>query len=202
MKILLKSASYLFHPLWMPFAGTLIYFLVSPRFFPEEVIEAKILAIAIMTIFIPVVYFFMLKTLGKVNDHYMKEIRERKWPLLFYAGLDFVVLKYVLNSFDYPELYFFFLGIMASVLLDLLLLFLKVKASLHMTGLGGLLFFLILLSINFNLNLIYTISFLVAITGLTASSRLYYKAHSTTELAIGLFIGFLPQAALAFLWLQ
>ena len=201
MKVLLKSASYLFHPLWMPFAGTLIYFLVSPRFFPEEVIEAKILAVAIMTIFIPVVYFFMLKTLGKVTDHYMREIRERKWPLLFYAGLDFVVLKYVLNVFDYPELYYFFYAVMVSVLLNLILLFLKLKASLHMTGLGGLLLFLIFLSIHFNLNLIYTISFLVAITGLTASSRLYYKAHTMNELAIGLLVGFIPQVAFAFFWL-
>ena len=46
MKVLLKSASYLFHPLWMPFAGTLIYFLVSPRFIPEEVVKAKILAVS------------------------------------------------------------------------------------------------------------------------------------------------------------
>ncbi|NJY61997.1 hypothetical protein HC174_04405 [Salinimicrobium sp. CDJ15-81-2] len=201
MKVLLKSASYLFHPLWVPFAGTLIYFLVSPRFFPEEVVKAKILAVAIMTIFIPVVYFFMLKTLGKVTDHYMREIRERKWPLLFYAGLDFVVLKYVLNVFDYPELYYFFLGIMISALLDLLLLFLKLKASLHMTGLGGLMIFLIFLSIHFNLNLIYTVSFLLAITGLTASSRLYYEAHSMNELAIGLLVGFIPQVVLAFFWL-
>ena len=201
MKVLLKSASYLFHPVWMPFAGTLIYFLVSPRFFPEEVVKAKILAVAIMTIFIPVVYFFMLKTLGKITDHYMREIRERKWPLLFYAGLDFVVLKYVLNAFDYPELYYFFVGIMISALLDLLLLFMKLKASLHMTGLGGLMTFMILLSIHFNLNLIYTVSFLVAITGLTASSRLYYEAHTMNELAIGLLVGIIPQVALAFFWL-
>ena len=143
----------------------------------------------------------MLKTLGKVTDHYMREIRERKWPLLFYVGLDFVVLKYVLNVFDYPELYYFFFGIMISVLLNLLLLFLKLKASLHMTGLGGLMLFLIFLSIHFNLNLIDTISFLVAITGLTASSRLYYEAHNLNELAIGLLVGFIPQVALAFYWL-
>lgn len=201
MKILLKSASYLFHPLWMPFAGSLIYFLVSPRFFPEEVVKAKLLAIAIMTIFIPIVYFFMLKTLGKISDHYMREIRERKWPLLLYAGLDLIILKYVLNTFDYPELYFFFFGIMISTLLGLILLFLKIKASLHMTGLGGLMLFLIFLSLHFNLNLIYTVSFLIAITGLTASSRLHYKAHNMTELAIGLLVGLIPQVALAFFWL-
>lgn len=201
MKFLLKSASFLFHPIWMPFAGTLIYFLVTPRFFPLEVVKAKLLAVAIMTIFIPVVYVYMLKTLGKVTDHYMKEIKERKWPLLFYAGLDFVVLHYVLNRFDYPELYYFFAGIMLSAILALIFLLANIKASLHMMGLGGLTVFLTFLSLHYNLNLVYTISFLVAITGLTASSRLHYDAHSYTELAIGLVIGMLPQVGAAFFWL-
>ena len=201
MKVLLKSASFFFHPIWMPFAGTLLYFLITPRFFPPEVVKAKLLAIAIMTIFIPVVYVYMLKTLGKVTDHYMKEIRERKWPLLFYAALDFVVLKYVLNTFDYPELYYFFFGIMISAILALLFLLVNIKASLHMMGLGGLTLFLIFLSLHFNLNLVYTISFLIAVIGLTASSRLYYAAHSYNELSIGLVIGMLPQVGVGFFWL-
>lgn len=201
MKVLLKSASYVFHPLWMPFAGTLIYFVVSPRFFPEELVKAKLLAVAIMTIFIPVVYFFMLKTLGQISSHLMAEARERKWPLLFYAALNFIILKYVLNTFDYPELYYFFFGIMISTLMGLLLALFKIKASLHMTGLGGVTLFLIFLSLHFNLNLIYTVSFLVAIIGLTASSRLYYKAHTLQEINIGLLNGMLPQVALALLWL-
>lgn len=201
MKTLLKSASYLFHPIWMPFAGTLVYFLVTPRFFPAEIVQAKIMAIAIMTIFIPVVYFFMLKTLGKVKHHFMQEVRERKWPLLFYAGLVFIILKYVLNVFDYPELYYFFFGIMISTLLGLILLFIGVKASLHMTGLGGVTIFMVFLSLHFNLNLVYTISFLIAITGLTASSRLQYRAHSMKELALGLLVGLIPQVGVAFFWL-
>ena len=104
MNFLLKSASYLFHPLWMPFAGSLLYFMVTPRFFPQGVVQAKLLAVAIMTIFIPIVFFFMLRTLGKVSSHFMREVRERRWPLLFYAALNFVILKFVLDSFDYPEL--------------------------------------------------------------------------------------------------
>ncbi|WP_029035765.1 hypothetical protein [Salinimicrobium terrae] len=201
MKLLLKSASFLFHPIWMPFAGTLIYFLVTPRFFPLEIVKAKLLAIAIMTIFIPVVFVYMLKTLGKVNDHHLKEIGERKLPLLFYAVLDLVVLRYVLNTFDYSALYYFFLGIMFSALLALFFLLANIKVSLHMMGLGGLTLFLIFLSLHFDLNLIYTISFLIAITGLTASSRLHYGAHSYSELGIGLMLGFIPQVGVAFVWL-
>lgn len=201
MKYLLKSASYLFHPIWMPFAGTLLYFLVSPRFFPQQVIQAKMLAIAILTIFIPVVFYFLLKTLGKASSLFLTEVRERRWPLLFSSFVDLLILKFILDYFDYPELYFFFLGIFTSTMAALLMVILKSKVSLHMLGLGGFTSFLILLSIHFNLNLIFTISFMIAITGLTASSRLHFKAHSTFELSMGLLLGVLPQVALGFFWL-
>ena len=201
MKRLLKSASYVFHPLWMPFAGTLFYFLVSPRFFPLPIIKAKLLAVAIMTIFIPVVFFFMLKTLEKVSDHYLREVKERRWPLLFYAALSFVIMKFVLDSFDFPELYFFFLGIFTSALMALFFVMTNHQISLHMMGLGGLLCFVLLLSLHFNLNMIYTISFLIAITGLTASSRLLYNAHNHKELGIGLLLGIIPQVVISFYWI-
>ncbi|MGB7786501.1 MAG: hypothetical protein WBL27_10405 [Salinimicrobium sp.] len=201
MKFLLKSASYIFHPIWMPFAGTLAYFLVSPRFFPEPVVKAKLLAIGIMTIFIPIVFFFMLRTLEKVSSHFLEEVKERKWPLLFYAALDFVIMKYVLDAFDYPELYYFFLGVFTSTLAGLVMVILRIKISLHMMGLAGLTTFLGLLSLHFNLNLIYSISFLIAITGLTASSRLQYKAHTINELLLGLLLGLLPQLGAAYFWL-
>ncbi len=201
MKFLLKTASYLFHPVWMPFAGTLLYFLISPRFFPTQVIQAKILAIAILTIFIPIVFFYLLQTLGKTTSLFLSEVKERLWPLLFSAFVDLLILKFILDYFDYPELYYFFLGIFTSTMVALLMVILKVKVSLHMLGLGGITTFLILLSMHFQLNLVFTISFMIAITGLTASSRLHFKAHSTMELILGLLIGILPQIAGGLLWL-
>ena len=201
MKVLLKSASYVFHPLWMPCLATLFYFIVSPRFFPLSIIKAKLLAIAIMTIFIPVVFFFMLKTLEKVSDHYLQEVKERRWPLMIYAVLSFIIMKFVLDSFDFPELYFFFLGVFLSTLMALFFVMANNNVSLHMMGLGGVLCFVLLLSLHYNLNMIYTISFLVAITGLTASSRLIYDAHDYRELIIGLLLGLIPQVVVSFYWI-
>ncbi|HER40986.1 MAG TPA: hypothetical protein ENO10_07180 [Salinimicrobium catena] len=201
MNFLLKSVSYLFHPVWMPFAGTLLYFLISPRFFPFPVVKAKILAIAILSVFIPIVFYLMLKTLGKTTSHFLSDVKERKWPLLLNAFLDLLILKFILDTFDYPELYYFFLGIFLSTTSALLLVLLKIKVSLHMIGLGGITAFLVLLSFHFNLNLIYTISFLIAMTGLTATSRLHFRAHTMTELVLGLLLGIVPQAAVALVWL-
>ncbi|MDT0644152.1 hypothetical protein RM553_15050 [Zunongwangia sp. F363] len=201
MKILLKSASYVFHPLWMPFAGSLLYFLLTPRFFPAELIKAKLLAIAIMTLFIPVVFYFLLKNLGKANSPFLPDVRERRWPLLFFVLLILMVLHQILNVYNYPALYFYFVGILFSSLTCLILAYLRLKISLHLVGLSGFTMFIIALGAHFHLNLIYSIAFLITALGLTASSRLYYRAHSYAELVLGLFIGFIPQIIVLNYWL-
>ena len=127
MKGILKLASYVFHPIWMPFLGSLLYFELTPRFFPEEVIKAKLLAISIITIFIPIVFFFLLKNLGKVTSMSLSKVEERKWPLFFFAILTLMVLNQILDRYNYPEIYFYFLGILAATTIAYVFTFLKIK---------------------------------------------------------------------------
>lgn len=202
MKLLLKFASYLFHPLWMPFAGSLFYFLFTPRFFPQEIIKAKLLAIAIITIFIPIVFYFLLKNLGKAGSVFLEDVEERKWPLFFFILLSIMVLHQVLNIYNYPGLYYYFLGILISAILGYIFTLLNIKISLHMMGIAGLLMFVTGFCVYFHLYFIYTISFLIIATGLTASSRLYYKAHSKWELALGLLTGLIPQVLVFYFWFR
>ncbi len=70
-----------------------------------------------------------------------------------------------------------------------------------MLGLSGILMFVLALSIYYRLNLIYVIAFLIVALGLTATSRLHYKAHTWLELFLGFFIGFLPQLIVLNYWL-
>ncbi|GAA4313180.1 hypothetical protein GCM10023115_30350 [Pontixanthobacter gangjinensis] len=200
MKVLLKLASYLFHPLWMPLAGSLFYFLFTPRFFPQEIIKAKLLAIAIITIFIPIVFYFLLKNLGKAGTIFLENVQERKWPLFFFILLSLMVLNQVLNIYNYPGLFYYFVGILISSVLGYIFTIFNIKISLHMVGMAGLLMFVIAFCTYFHLYFIYTISFLIIATGLTASSRLYYKAHNKQELFLGFLTGLVPQAMVFSLW--
>lgn len=200
MKILLKLASYLFHPLWMPFAGSLFYFLFTPRFFPEEIIKAKLMAIAIITIFIPIVFYFLLKNLGRAENIFLDKVGERKWPLFFFILLSLMVLHQVLNIYNYPALFYYFVGILISSIIAYIFTWFRIKVSLHMVGIAGLLMFIIGFCIYFHLYFIYTISFLIIAAGLSASSRLYYKAHTRFELALGFFTGLAPQIVMFSLW--
>lgn len=201
MKFLIKIASYIFHPLWMPFAGSLFYFLVTPRFFPLPLIQAKLLAIAITTLFIPVVFYFLLKNLGKADSVFLKDVSQRRWPLFFYCLLIGLNIYQILDIYNYPALYYFFVGILFSMITAFILAWLRLKVSLHMLGLAGILMFVIAMSIYYQLNLIYSIAFLIAAIGITATSRLHYKAHTWIELFLGFFIGILPQIIVLNFWL-
>ena len=196
MKGIFKLASYLFHPIWMPFAGSLLYFKLTPRFFPDEVIKAKLLAISIITVFIPIVFFFLLKNLGQVTNMSLNKVNERKWPLFFFIILTLMVLNQILDGYNYPEIYFYFLGILGATIIAYILTFFGIKISLHMMGLAGFTMFLIAFSRYFHINLILATSGLLIALGLTASSRLYFKAHTNLELILGILAGVLPQIAL------
>lgn len=201
MKALIKSASYIFHPIWMPFLGTLFYFAVSPRYFPFPLIKAKLLAVAITTLFIPIVFYFLLKNLGKAQSALLNDVKERRWPLFFYVLLISLNLYQILNVYNYPALYYFFVGILFSIATSFILAWFKIKISLHMIGLSGIFMFVVSLSIFYHVNLIYSISFLIFAVGLTATSRLQAKAHNGIELILGFFIGLLPQIIVLNFWL-
>lgn len=201
MRAVIRSASYVFHPIWMPFLGSLLYFLITPRFFPLPLIKAKLLAIAITTLFIPIVFYFLLKNLGKADSMFLSDVRERRLPLLFYNLLIGLNLYQILDVYNYPALYYFFVGILFSSVTAFILSLLRVKISLHMLGLSGLLMFLLSLSIFYRINLVYSLAFLVAAVGLTATSRLALKAHTWAEVILGFIIGLIPQLIVLNFWL-
>jgi membrane-associated phospholipid phosphatase len=70
-----------------------------------------------------------------------------------------------------------------------------------MVAISALNFFVIGLSIHFQINIIYTIASLVLLTGIIASSRLYMRAHTQEELTVGYLCGVVPQLCLWYFWL-
>lgn len=197
----LKSISYIFHPLIIPLVGVLFYFYISPRFIPEEVMYAKIISIGILTVILPILIFFLLKTLGKVETIYLKTTQERIYPLALNGVIILIVLVRILSQSQIVELYFFFVGILISTMACLLLAFFKFKASIHMISISGLFMFFIALSIHFSINIVGTLALMSIITGAVATSRLHTKAHNYIELILGLFVGVLPQLILVTYWL-
>jgi hypothetical protein len=195
MNYILKIFSYIFHPLFMPVLGTVIYFETTPKFVPDSFLYAKLIAITILTVIVPILFYFMLRNLGRIDSIFIDDVQQRRVPLIFQIILTGIVLSIVVNSYEFPELYYFFLGILGSAAIAFISAALKYKMSLHMVGIAGVLFFVIWLSIFYNSNLLTVIALLCFVVGAVASSRLQEKAHSMPELCAGFLAGGLPQLA-------
>lgn len=201
MNRFLRFGSYVLHPLLMPLLGVLIYFIFTPRYIEVEMLRAKIFAVAIITLLIPIITFFLLKNLGVINSIHLETTKERKIPLMIQCILFLVIIKLVFDPYDNPELYYFFVGILFSAIAALLMVILKIKVSLHQIGIAGVTMFLIVLSIHFKINVLLWISVFFFFNGWVASSRLHTESHNYLELIFGFFIGLIPQIIMVNFWL-
>jgi len=201
MDRILKSISFVFHPLIIPILGVIFYFSKSPRYIPFEIIKAKLISIFILTVVLPILLYFLLKTLGKAKSIYLENTKERVLPLIVNCVVLLLVLNRIITTDQIIELYYFFVGILISTLACLILVILKFKASIHMIAIGGLLMFFIAVSIHFSININGTLAIMAILTGAIATSRLHLKAHTSTELLIGFIVGFIPQLILLKYWL-
>ena len=201
MDKLLKSISYVFHPLIMPLLGIIFYFSKSPRYIPFDIIQAKMVSLFILTVILPILLYLLLKTVGVVNTINLETTKERIYPLLLNGIVILIVLQRILTPTQAIELYFFFVGILISNMACLLLVIMKFKASIHMIAVSGVFMFFIALSIHFSININGTLALMCIIMGAIATSRLHLKAHTYKELILGVFIGFMPQLILVSYWL-
>lgn len=201
MKLFQKVISYIFHPLFIPIAGTFAYFFITPKYSPLELQSGNLLPIFILTVIIPIITFLILRNMGYVNSIQLPTIQERKYPLYINLVLLFMVVYKVIPNNYIVELYFYFVGLIAATLATLILLLFKVKSSMHLLGMGSLLMFLINLSIHFEINITLALSLFIFSIGLVATSRLYLKAHTKAEVIIGFCIGLISQLLTVKYWL-
>lgn len=193
--------SYLFHPIFIPVYAALFYFFFNYSYYTNPEKYFAIFQIVIVTILFPILFFFVLHTIGKVDSVMVSEIEQRKIPLVIQCFLTIFLVRKSVALEHFPELHFFFLGGLLSTLLALILLFFKTKASLHMVAISALTVFIIGLSIHNQTQNLYLIAFLILMNGVVASSRLEMKAHTNKELMIGFLFGIIPQLLFIHFWL-
>lgn len=200
MGFILRLGSYVFNPLLLPTIGWLIYIAIQPIHQWDVLVSLSYKDFLLFTLLIPALVWSYLKLRKKISDWDVTETKQRVTPLLLYAVCLVTVL--VLGKLDYMlPLKAFIYGILTSVITALLLVLLKVKASLHQMAISGLLVFVMCLSIYFRLNLLLYIIVLILANGWVASSRLYLNRHTPAELLLGFIIGSTPQLYLVTYWL-
>ncbi len=189
------------NPIFVPTLGTYLYFKITPKYTTIEFESGNILPIFILTVIIPIIILLILKNLKLVTSINMIDLKERRYPMYISILLLLLVVYKVLPNNFTIELHYFFLGLIASLVASLVLIYVNFKSSLHLTGLGSLIMYTICLSVHFEKNITLFLSLIILLTGLVASAKIYLKSYSKIELLIGLLIGLLSQLLTVKYWL-
>lgn len=198
MRKTLSFFSYLFHPIVIPTLAILLYFLDAHIFFQPLEISITIGQVVVTTFLIPTAIYFLLHSLQALKSSIMvHNKKERITPFLIQIGLLFLLKNYILQANNVYEFNLFIRGLMYTYIgLTICVLFGK-KLSVHVANLTALLSFYVIFSLHFyEAHLIGTI-LLILVLGMTATSRLYLKAHTNNEVIGGFLLGLIPQL---FLW--
>lgn len=181
--------------------ATLFYLFFNGANFTSQEKLFIFFQVLIVTVVIPVLAFFLLRATGNIDSVMAAKASQRKIPLLLHCFLIILLVRKSITIDPYPELHFFLLGGLMSSLLALILLFVRIKASLHMIAISSLTVFIIGLSLHLHVQNIFTIAILLVLNGVVATSRLEMKAHTIKELLLGFVLGIIPQFLLLALWL-
>lgn len=191
-----KIISYVFHPVFMPFLMTLVlYYINKPSFITLANMQPFWMgAIALNTIFFPLVATLLMKKLGFIQSIFMEEPKDRIIPLLatmiFYFWA-YQVVKVGAAPFELKVLFLgSFYGIIATFMINIFY-----KVSMHAVAAGGALGILGVQMITGSINMLLPFLAALIIAGLVGTSRLLLKAHQPFEIWMGYIAGILVQLA-------
>ena len=193
MMLFHKIVSHLLHPLLFAFIGTAIYLYLTPEHLAREQEYILLLIVFVSTYIIPILIMGLLKRVGLIEDFQLRSIEERKFPILFFIILTFLLGRTLLNIQLSDLLAYSFFGIAIGLSLTYLLFPFGWKTSLHTQGMGGLIGFVVILSYEFELNFTLMLAILFVLAGLVGFSRLSLKAHTPKEVYLGFAIGVISQ---------
>ncbi len=188
-----KLISYIFHPLLFSFIGSFLYLFLTPKHISKKQEYIILLVVFLSTYVLPVILVIVLKQFKMIKNYHLESISERKFPVIFFIVLSFMVGKLMIKIQIVDLLAFSFFGISFALIITYLLFKFNIKTSLHTLGIGGIIGFVTVMSYDYQLNFNLLIACLFILSGIIAFSRLKLKAHNPKEIYLGFLIGFLTQ---------
>lgn len=188
-----KFISYIFHPVFIPFFGSCLYFYIFPHNESDYQVQLILSYLFLGTVVIPILFLWLLKHFKLIQTFQIPSVRERRLPLLFFLLVSFLATKLLSNYRILPDLTIMFIGITFVSLIAYVLISFRFKISLHAISIGGVIGVILALSRLYNMNLILIISTLFVLAGIILTARLCLKAHTNTEVYLGFFTGILLQ---------
>ena len=188
-----RILSSLIHPILFPLIGSVIYLLVVPKYISYKYQLLILLVVFIGTYMLPIMLLFLLKILKMIHSFQLHTIEERKFPLLLFAFLAILIGKMLFKIELVNDLAIYFIAGGLALLILYGFLWLKIKVSIHTLGIGGLIGFVINISMIYHQNLLVVIAVLFILFGIIANARVKLRAHLFSEVIWGIIIGIMTQ---------
>lgn len=188
------------HPIIFPLLSSLFYLYTVPRFISNQHKIIILLLVFIGTYFIPILLLYILKQMKMITNFHLSSIEERKFPLLLFSILAILLGRMLFKITIVNDLAVYFVAGGIALLLIYWFLWLGLKVSIHTLGIGGFIGFMIHLSYSYQQNYLPAIAILFLIFGVIGNARIKLKAHSLTEVFIGLLLGVLVQLLVPYIY--
>jgi hypothetical protein len=202
MNITAKLISYVFHPIFMLFYSTLMFFnVISTEIYsyPTDVKTTVSLVVFAITVLIPVLLNFLFYKRKLISSLEMHEREERTLPYII-ACIFYFVAYNLLHQLRLPP--FFTVFALGSSILTLCVLIINArwKISAHLTGIGALLGGVIAYYLLYNAENLIMIPIIIMISGIIGFARLQLQAHTPVQIYTGFALGSGGMFLLMYFW--
>lgn len=155
--------------------------------------------IAICTIIIPYLLLIIFRNKGYITDYNLSTKKERVYPFVSTGILNILVCA-LFSKVPLPWIFQNLFLANAVIPFVLLALNFKIKISIHTTGFGALLGFLISVSYRAQINLLILLLIVTIIAGIVGTARLALEAHKPSEIYLGYVIGWVTMTGIMIFW--
>lgn len=197
---LAHGISWVLHPFLLPvYMIALLLTATTFALFPANVKFYLLWVILLYAVLIPVLALGVLRSLGRISSYRVDDRRERLLPLLV-GTICYLLCAITLAKI--PSVVFLRKFMVAAACCEVLCLVvsLRWKISLHLTGMGAVVALLVVMNIAGVGHMLIPLSVAILGAGALASARLYLGCHNGMQVLAGFGGGFLV-ATLAMLFL-
>ena len=159
-------------------------------FMPFAVKKLILIIIATNTLILPVIVLPFFVQYGVIRSLSMDTHKERILPLAFIL-IPYLFSVYFLYKIPVPNIIANTVLGGAIIITTALLISIRWKISLHLLGAGGVVGFLISLSIKYHIDVHYLLAACLFLSGVIAMARLQLLGHSPSQIYTGFLLGFL-----------
>lgn len=197
---LAHGISWVLHPFLLPvYMIALLLTATTFALFPANVKFYLLWVILLYAVLIPVLALGVLRSLGRISSYRVDDRHERLLPLLV-GTICYLLCAITLAKI--PSVVFLRKFMVAAACCEVLCLVvsLRWKISLHLTGMGAVVALLVVMNIAGVGHMLIPLSVAILGAGALASARLYLGCHNGMQVLAGFGGGFLV-ATLAMLFL-